>query len=47
MKFSKLLKGEKIDAILYYKNVDQVEASEGSFVGSADTFKATAFECKC
>jgi hypothetical protein len=43
MKFSKLLKGEKIDAILYYKNVDQVEASEGSFVGSADTFKATAF----
>lgn len=44
MKLTKLLKGEDIDATLYYKAVDQVEASEGSFVSSADTFKMTAFD---
>jgi hypothetical protein len=44
MKFSKLLKGEDIEATVYYKNIDQVEASEGSYVGSADTFNATSFE---
>jgi hypothetical protein len=44
MKLSKLLKGENIEATVYYKNIDQVEASEGSYVGSADTFSATSFE---
>lgn len=44
MKLSKLLKGENIEATLYYKNIDEIEASEGSFVSSSDTFKATAFE---
>ncbi|MXN92636.1 DUF2807 domain-containing protein [Flavobacterium sp. Sd200] len=44
MKFSKLLQGENIEAVVYYKNIDQVEASEGSYVGSADTFTATSFE---
>ncbi|MFP9097525.1 head GIN domain-containing protein [Flavobacterium sp. RHBU_24] len=45
MKLSKLLNGEDIEAIVYYSGViDNVEASEGSFVGSQDTFKATAFE---
>jgi len=44
MKLSKLLKGEDIDATVYYKTINQVEASEGSFVGSADTFNSTAFE---
>jgi len=44
MKLSKLLKGEDIQATVYYKSIDHVEASEGSFVGSADTFNSTAFE---
>lgn len=44
MKLEKLLKGEDINATVYYKVINQVEASEGSFVGSADTFKSTAFE---
>jgi len=44
MKFSKLLQGENIEATVYYKNIDHVEASEGSFIGSADTFNATSFE---
>lgn len=44
MKFSKLLKGEDIEATVYYKSIDRVEASEGSYVGSADTFNATSFE---
>lgn len=44
MKFSKLLQGENIDATVYYKNIDQVEASEGAYVGSADTFSGTSFE---
>jgi len=43
MKLTKLLAGEDISATIYYKNIDQVEASEGSFVGSSDTFKSTAF----
>jgi len=45
MKLSKLLNGENIEATIYYSNqINTVEASEGSFVGSQDTFKATAFE---
>ncbi|WP_417355990.1 head GIN domain-containing protein [Flavobacterium sp.] len=44
MKFSKLLQGDDISVTLYYKYVDQVEASEGSYVSSEDTFKAVAFE---
>jgi len=44
MKLTELLKGEDIEATVYYKSVLVVEASEGSYVGSADTFKATAFE---
>lgn len=45
MQFTKLLKGEDIEAVLYYTNtIYHIEASEGSFVGSADVFKATAFE---
>ncbi|KOS07069.1 chaperonin [Flavobacterium akiainvivens] len=45
MKFTKLLQGEDVEATVYYKgNIDQVEASEGAFVSSADTFKGTAFK---
>lgn len=44
MKFTKLLAGEDIEATLYYSGtIYNVEASEGSYVGSADTFTATAF----
>lgn len=44
MKLSKLLQGEEIEATVYYTSINVVEASEGSFVGSSDTFKSTAFE---
>ncbi len=45
MKLSKLLQGEDIEATVYYTgNLDKIEASEGAFIGSSDTFKATAFE---
>lgn len=44
MKFSKLLQGDDISVTLYYKYVDQVEASEGAYVSSEDNFKAVAFE---
>ena len=45
MKITKLLAGEDIEATLYYKgNIEAIEANEGSFVSSADTFKTTAFD---
>ncbi len=44
MKFTKMLQGDDISITLYYKNIDQIEASEGSFVSSQDTFKGIAFE---
>ncbi|AWG24549.1 head GIN domain-containing protein [Flavobacterium kingsejongi] len=44
MKFSKLLKGEEVTAKLYFKNIDNLEASEGSYVSSEDTLKAVSFE---
>lgn len=43
MKFTKTLQGDDISVTLYYKNIDQIEASEGSYVSSQDVFKATAF----
>ena len=45
MKLTKLLAGEDIEATLYYKGtIEAIEANEGSFVSSADTFKAIAFD---
>lgn len=45
MKFSKLLKGEDINATLYYNGmIDKIEASEGSYVSSQDNFKNTSFD---
>jgi Putative auto-transporter adhesin, head GIN domain len=45
MKLTKLLQGEDVEATVYYTgNINQVEASEGAFVGSSDTFTGTAFE---
>jgi hypothetical protein len=39
MKLKKLLKGEDITAILYYKNeIETIEASEGSYVSSEKNF---------
>jgi len=43
MKLTKLLQGESIDAIVYYKKISTVEASEGSYVASQDTFKGSSF----
>jgi hypothetical protein len=42
MKFSKLLQGEEVTATLYYKFIDDVEASEGAYISSEDTFKVTS-----
>ena len=45
MSFTKLLAGEDIEATLYYKGtIEGIEANEGSFVSSADTFKTVAFD---
>lgn len=41
MPFPKLLSGDDITVQLYYKNIDDVSASEGSFVSSDEVFKAT------
>jgi hypothetical protein len=39
MSTSKLLKGEEIEAKVYYKEIDDIDASEGSYVSSQATFK--------
>jgi hypothetical protein len=43
MKLTKLLTGEDVTAILYYKSINDVEANEGAYISSEDTFKAPAF----
>ncbi len=44
MKLGKLLQGEDIEVALYYTgNIDNVEASEGSYLSSDQPFKAIAF----
>ena len=43
MPFPKLLSGDSISIKLYYKNVDDVMASEGSSVSSEAIFKQTIF----
>ena len=42
MKFLKQLKGDDITATLYYKFIDEIEASEGAYVVSDETFKLTS-----
>ncbi|OYU81474.1 MAG: chaperonin [Flavobacterium sp. BFFFF1] len=44
MKFGKLLKGDDITAKLYFKKIEGVDASEGSYIVSDATFKQTSFE---
>jgi len=44
MPLTKLLKGEDISATVYFKNIDAVEANEGSRISSEATFDATNFD---
>lgn len=44
MKLTKLLQGEDVSATIYYKSINKIEASEGSYVGSSDTFKVNNFD---
>ncbi|MGA9636997.1 head GIN domain-containing protein [Flavobacterium sp.] len=41
MPFPKLLSGDDITVQLYFKNIDEVSASEGSYISSDAIFKAT------
>ena len=43
MPFPKLLKGEEIEVTVYYKRLEGVEASEGSYVNSEKPIKAVGF----
>ena len=43
MPFPRVLAGENISVTVYYKKIDEVEASEGSIVSSDDIFTATIF----
>lgn len=44
MPLTKMLTGDNISATVYYKNIDAVEANEGSSISSEDIFKATIFD---
>jgi len=44
MPLTKLLKGDDISATVYYKNIDAVEANEGSIITGEVTFKAINFD---
>lgn len=44
MPFSQTMGGEDISVTLYYKNIEAVEANEGSRISSSETFKATIFD---
>ena len=41
MPLGKLLKGDDIKALLYFKKIETIEASEGSYVTSKNVFKQT------
>ena len=41
---TKLLSGDNISATVYYKNIDAVEANEGSRISSEATFNSKAFD---
>lgn len=44
MRLTKMLSGDNISATVYYKNIDAVEANEGSRISSEATFDATTFD---
>ena len=46
MPFSKMLKGDDISVTLYYKNIEAVEANEGSRIACGDEIKTVAFDIK-
>lgn len=44
MPFTKIMSGDNISVTVYFKNIDAVEANEGSRIACGDTIKATFFE---
>jgi hypothetical protein len=44
MPLTKILKGDAVSAIVYYKKIDAVEANEGSRIASETTFEALNFD---
>ena len=44
MPFSQTMGGSAISVTLYYKNINALEANEGSRIASSETFKATIFD---
>ncbi|HMI06729.1 MAG TPA: head GIN domain-containing protein [Flavobacterium sp.] len=44
MALKKLLDGEDISAVLYFKRIESIDANEGSFVGCGQTFKQSDIE---
>ena len=46
MPLSKILKGDDISVTLYYKNIEAVEANEGSRIACSDEIKTVAFDIK-
>jgi hypothetical protein len=46
MPLTRLLDGDNVSAIVYYKKIEAVEANEGSRIASEATFTATSFDIK-
>jgi hypothetical protein len=44
MPLTKIMSGDNISVTVYFKNIDAVEANEGSRIACGDTIKATFFE---
>ncbi len=44
MKLEKLLKGEEVEATVYYTKIKNIEAGQGSFIGSAEAIKITSLD---
>lgn len=44
MPLTKLLSGDNVSATLYFKNIDAIEANEGSRISSQEIFKGILFE---
>jgi len=44
MPLKKLLNGEEISANLYFKRLEVIDATEGSFIGCGETFKQSSLE---
>jgi hypothetical protein len=44
MPFPKLLSGEDLEVILYYKHIELIDVNEGAIVSGSETIKATSFK---